>query len=123
MFEVVIAGQFAAAHRLPREDGSHEPVHEHEWRVEVTYAGSALDQHGMLIDFTAVRARLSDVLAALREQPLHELPAFAERSASAENVAVHIAEQMAALPTAGARLRCVQVEEEPGCFARYWPEE
>ena len=123
MFEVVVAGQFTAAHRLRREDGSYEPVHEHEWRVEVTYAGETLDESGMLIDFTAVRARLADVLAGLRERPLHELSAFAERAASAENVALHIAEQMAALPNAGARLRCVQVEEEPGCFARYWPAE
>lgn len=121
MFEVCVSGCFTAAHQLRLPDGSHEPVHGHEWRVKVTYAGEELDETGVLVDFAAVRERLGKVLAGMHERTLNELPAFAQRNPSAENVAVHIAEQMASAAFGAAHLHCVEVEEQPGCWARYRP--
>jgi hypothetical protein len=49
------------------------------------------------------------------------LPAFGERNPSAESVAVYVAERMTLGATGVPGLRCVEVEEEPGCVARYFP--
>ncbi len=121
MFEVSVRDWFAAAHRLRLPDGTFEPLHGHNWQVEVTCAGAALDAMGVLVDFVALRAALRCVLGELHDTHLNELPAFADRNPSAENVAVHIAERLGAEFPHGQGLHCVQVEEEPGCVARYFP--
>ncbi|MFQ5807512.1 MAG: 6-pyruvoyl tetrahydropterin synthase family protein [Phycisphaerae bacterium] len=123
MFEVSVSGRFAAAHQLRLSGGTLEPLHTHDWRVTVTFAGSKLDGTGVLLDFAEIQPRVDELLATLHDRRLNDLPAFARRNPSAENVALHIAEQLGqGLPT-GVRLRCVEVEEEPGRVARYRPGE
>jgi 6-pyruvoyltetrahydropterin/6-carboxytetrahydropterin synthase len=121
VFEVSVTSSFSAAHQLRLSDGSAEPLHRHDWRVTVTCAGSALDEAGVLVDFEVLRARLDKLLATLNDQNLNTLPVFAERNATAENVALHIAERLVVELPAAAVLRCVEVEEAPGCVARYYP--
>ena len=121
MFEVSVTSSFSAAHQLRLPDGSAEPLHRHNWRVTVTRAGSVLDEMGVLVDFEILRARLDRLLATLNDQNLNTLPAFAERNPTAENVALHIAERLAVELPAAAVLKCVEVEEAPGCLARYFP--
>ena len=121
MFEVSVTSSFAAAHQLRLPDGSAEPLHRHNWRVTVTCAGSALDEAGVLVDFEVLRARLDKLLVTLNDQNLNTLPVFAERNPTAENAALHIAERLAVELPAAAVLKCVEVEEAPGCVARYFP--
>lgn len=123
MFEVSVGGWFAAAHQLRLLDGRWEPLHGHNWNVSVTFAGLELDAMGVLIDFVAVRRRLDEVLAALHDRNLNELAEFSGKNPSAEAVAVHVAERMAELAPAGGavELWSVEVEETPGCVARFRP--
>ncbi len=119
MFEVSVTEWFSAAHQLRLPDGSLEPLHGHNWRVTVTCAGPALDEMGVLLDFTRLKPRVTEILAKLHDRHLNELPAFAQRNPSAENVAVVIAEALCAGYPGRAFVRCVEVEESPGCVARY----
>ncbi|MFH1747753.1 MAG: 6-carboxytetrahydropterin synthase [Planctomycetota bacterium] len=119
MFEVAVSASFSATHQVRLSDSSYESPHSHDWRVKVTYAGARLDSSGLLVDFVAVRARLDAILANLRDRHLNDLPCFAPAEPTAENVAAHIAHRMAAVPCPNAELRCVEVEEEPGCYARW----
>ncbi|MBK8913624.1 MAG: 6-carboxytetrahydropterin synthase [Phycisphaerales bacterium] len=121
MFEVTVGGWFAAAHQLKFDDGSVEPLHGHNWIVRVTIRGARVGPSGMLVDFTRLRPQLDAVLREMHDRNLNELPAFADRNPSAEFVAVHIAESLSAAAWGGARLACVEVEEAPGCVARYLP--
>lgn len=120
MFEVTVSGWFAAAHQLRLPDGSFEPLHGHNWKVAITFAGNQLDALGVLLDFVELRQRLAAATAALHDRNLNELPPFQHCNPSAENVAVYFAEVFRA-PAAGARLRVVEVEEAPGCVARFLP--
>ena len=120
-FEVTITARFVAAHQLRLPDSSYEPLHEHDWRVTVTVAGSHLDEMGVLVDFHPLHKHLVDLLARFQHQNLNLLPAFAERNPSAENVAVCVAETLAPLLTKGLRLACVEIEEEANCIARFHP--
>lgn len=120
-FEVSVSGWFAAAHQLRLPDGGWERLHGHNWHVTTTYAGPQLDEMEVLVDFTRLKPALDGILAALHDRHLNELPAFATRNPSAENVARHIAERLAAEFATGAQLLCVEVEEAPGCVARFRP--
>jgi 6-pyruvoyltetrahydropterin/6-carboxytetrahydropterin synthase len=122
MYEVIITGVFAAAHQLRLPSGALEPLHGHNWQVRAIFAGPELDQMGVLVDFTVIRPRVLEVLARLNDTYLNELSAFAECNPSAEHVARHIAEEIGEFGRPAARLISVEVEEEPGCFARYAPE-
>lgn len=122
MYEVVVTGKFVATHQLRDAAGIWETLHPHEWHVRATYAGPRLDAQGLLVDFVTLRRRLDDILAALAGGSLNEHPAFRDRNPSAEHVVRHIAEALLQTSEAGARLVVVEVEEEPGCLARYLPE-
>lgn len=121
MFEVSVGGWFAAAHQLRLPDGTMEPIHGHNWRVTVTCAGESLDTMGVLVDFTRLRPAVDAILAAMHDRNLNDLAPFANRNPSAEFVAVHIAEALQPAIPAGVRIACVEVEEAPGCVARYRP--
>lgn len=122
MFEVSVCGWFAAAHQLPLSGGAPEPLHGHNWRVQVTFRGARLDERGLLLDFLALRRRLDALLAELHDRNLNDLPAFAARPPSAEHLAALLAERLADAGRPAAHLACVEVEEAPGCLARYRPE-
>ncbi len=120
-YEISVSGWFAAAHQLRLPDGKLEPLHGHNWHVTVTFAGPRLDDGGLLLDFVEVRRRLQETLADMHDRHLNDHPGFAQRNPSAENVAVHIAERLRDLAHDSISLRCVAVEEAPGCVARYFP--
>ena len=123
MYEISVSGWFAAAHQLRLPDGTFEPLHGHNWRVTATLACPELDAMGVVADFTRVKPRLDAILAELHDRHLNALPAFAERNPSAEWVAVHIAERLEkaldGIMPAGVQVQSVEVEEAPGCVARW----
>ena len=121
MFEISVTGHFRAAHHLRGPQGAREPPHEHDWRVTATLAGAELDETGVLVDFSQIKLRLNTLLRGLKDCNLNEVPAFSRRSSSAENVALHLGEMLAGALPRGVHLRAVEVEEEPGCVARYLP--
>ncbi len=121
MFEVSVSGQFNASHQLQTADGGVEPLHEHLWQVRITYAGNALDNRGLLVDFALIRGWLARLLNAFEKRKLNDLPAFAQRNPSAENLALFLAEALPGDLPGFAHLSAVEVEEEPGCIARYLP--
>lgn len=122
MFEVSVSGWFAASHQLDLPEIGQEPLHGHNWQVRATLRGPRLDAHGLLADFVQLRRQLDAILAELHDRHLNDSPAFAERNPSAENVAVHVAEQLARDMPDGVVVARVEVEEAPGCVACYCPD-
>jgi len=120
-YEISVEGWFAAAHQLRLASGALEPLHGHNWRVRVTFAGTRLDGMGVLVDFTRVQPQLREVLGSFHDRHLNDLPAFASLAPSAENVAAVIAGALGADLSEGVRVAHVEVEEAPGCTARYFP--
>ena len=121
MYEIEVTARFAARHQLRLHDGTLEPLHDHDWRVTVRLCGPRLDEIDVLADFGLLRRRLDAALAELRDRDLNRLPAFAHCNPSAENVARHLAGRLDGDWPPGVRLSCVEIEEEPGCVARYRP--
>ncbi len=119
MYEVSVEAVFSAAHQLRLYDGSLEPLHGHDWRVTVTFAGAELDDVGLLVDFVAAEARLNDVLKRFHHTDLGEVPVMRGLNPTAEHVARVIYDCMAQDDRLEPALDRVRVTEAPGCTATY----
>ncbi|MBR5965936.1 MAG: 6-carboxytetrahydropterin synthase QueD [Treponema sp.] len=89
MFEVRVEDSFAAAHFLRDYNGKCEALHGHNYKVFVHVRGDKLDQGGMLLDFTQLKAALKKVLAGLDHTNLNDNPFF-DQNPSAERIALYI---------------------------------
>lgn len=120
IYEVKVQGRFSAVHQLRLADGSLEPVHGHDWNVEVVFRGDRLDAVGMLIDFEDAASALRRVLAEFNYHDLNTLVWLENQNPSAERVARAIFERMHAHLGSDCPLAGVCVEEAPGCRAAFW---
>jgi len=121
-YEVNVSMSFRASHALPLPGGGIEEPHEHHWEVTATFRSGELDpQTGVVIDFLDVRAALDKITSPLNGRDLNTLDAFAGSSSSAERVARHLAEGLAAELPADCGPYRVSVTEAPGCSAAYYP--
>lgn len=119
MYGVTIEAGFSAVHRVRLADGTIEPLHGHDWRVRACFAKAALDDHGMVVDFDRAASALRSLVTEFDHTDLNECAAFAGLNPTAEAVARHVFDRLAAteLP---APTR-VEVSEAPGCTAWYAP--
>lgn len=120
MFEVAYETTFCATHQLHRDGHPVEPVHGHDWRVEVVAAGQALDALGVVIDFEHLKQAVAGVSARFHYGDITSHPDFAGQSPTAEAVARYFFREVRrALGAEGERLVRVRVHEAPGCSASY----
>jgi 6-pyruvoyltetrahydropterin/6-carboxytetrahydropterin synthase len=110
-FEIRTARSFSAAHQLRLYDGSLEPVHGHNWRVEVTVRSAKLDSIGVVMDFHELERLVDKIIEPMHNTHLNTLSAFVDMNPSAENVALHIRQSLQ-LPK-GVTLSRVEVWETP----------
>jgi len=125
VYRLTVEGEFAAAHAIVMR-GRREPVHGHNWRVTVTVAGETLDDDGLLCDFHAVESSLRTATERFHNRNLNDTPPFDRVNPTAELVARHLAEAVAAgVPledaARGVRVESVRVTEAPGCAATFFP--
>ena len=79
---------FVAQHYLIGGDwGAENLRHSHHFVLELRLHGSALDQHGYMVDIVDVERELQAVLAVYRDQTLNDLVPFAGLNPSIENFA------------------------------------
>ena len=95
MFEVRVEDDFAAAHFLRDYHGKCEALHGHNYKVFVHVRGKELNEGGMLLDFTQLKAALKKVLATLDHTNLNDNPFF-DQNPSAERIALYICQNIQA---------------------------
>lgn len=121
-FNVTVRSTFSGAHRLRLPSGRWEPLHGHNWRVEVVVRAPGLDRADLALDFLDLQRWVRQALGRLEHRYLNELPAFARHNPSAERIAMVIAETLAT-PLAATRCRVasVSVWETDETCATYYP--
>lgn len=122
MYEVTVRQGFAAAHFLRGYEGADEPLHGHNFEVVVVARAEALDPAGCAVDFCWIEERVRAIVRPFDHASLNDLPAFRERSPSAEAIARHIADALAPDLPRGVRLARVEVWETDRAGAAYVPE-
>jgi 6-pyruvoyltetrahydropterin/6-carboxytetrahydropterin synthase len=83
-----------ASHGLLNYRGANEPIHEHDWLIEVKLAARDLGQSGIAVDFTEVDNLLDKIIVPFKDQELNKFEPFNELSPSAENFAKYIYDKL-----------------------------
>ena len=121
MFEVLVEAEFCAAHALRHYHGKTEPLHGHNYRVQVVIRGKRLQKKvKYLVDFVPLQKALQAITRRLDHTNLNELSPFDRENPSAENLAVYVADQMKRTwSEKGGRIASVTVWETASSAARY----
>jgi 6-pyruvoyltetrahydropterin/6-carboxytetrahydropterin synthase len=120
MYEAAYETTFCATHVLTRDGRPLEPVHGHDWRVEVVAGADELDAIGVVVDFEHLKKAVSDVAARFHYKDINSHPDLASVSPSAEVLARYFFQEVRkGMGAEGGRLLRVRVWEAPGCSATY----
>ena len=121
MYEVLIEKTFSSAHFLRLYKGKDEPLHGHNWRVQVKFQGAKLVQpEEYLIDFAEAREILDKIIERIDYKNINEVPPFDRRNTSAENIAHWIYEEFAKV-VPKSKPSCVTVWETEQGAASFIP--
>jgi len=97
MYELKVITRFAAAHQLKMVAKECENLHGHNWKIEVCLVGEALNNAGVLMDFSKLKKSLSEIIERLDHKFLNELEYFNDSfPPSSENIAYYIANELQA---------------------------
>ncbi|HMA30065.1 MAG TPA: 6-carboxytetrahydropterin synthase [Thermoanaerobaculia bacterium] len=108
-FTVRCRATFEAAHHLVDYVGGPEPVHGHSWTIEVALATEKLGAYDLSVDFVPAEALVKDLASRLHNRDLNTVPPFDRKNASAENVALWIADEVAKAGVLGDGVRLEEV--------------
>ena len=112
--------EFEAGHYLRFCSGFCEEPHRHRWRVRAVVQRDELDRDGLVIDFHELEKFLGEIVEPLgKVEMINELPEFAERNPSAEQVAKFVFEALSKRIAAGVTIQKVCVWEAENCCASY----
>lgn len=122
MYEVIIEKKFSSAHFLRNYHGKDEPLHGHNWKVQVKFSGKKLvEPEEYLIDFVEAQSALEKILKKIDYKNINEVLPFDRLNPSAENIARWIYEEfLKAFPVS--HPSSVTVWETEDCAASYLPE-
>lgn len=86
IYTVAVKRDFIAQHYLIGGDwGPENELHAHHYQVEVQLQGSALDEHGYLVDIVDIETNLETLVGHYRDQILNDLPEFEGLNPSIEH--------------------------------------
>ena len=118
MYEVYVAAQFEAAHRLVGDFGPATRTHGHTYRMEVILRGERLSDDGVLYDVGELRSSVEDLAASLHFRDLNEVPDLAGVNTTAEAVADYCWRMLAPpLRSRGLDSLTVRIWESPQVYA------
>lgn len=122
-YQVIVEEGFSAAHALRHYYGKTEPMHGHNFRVQVVVEGKRLQNKVKYVtDFVALRRALRATVERLDYSVINEVPPFTKENPSAENIAIYICDQLKRRwREPGVKLESVTVWETPESAARYFP--
>jgi 6-pyruvoyltetrahydropterin/6-carboxytetrahydropterin synthase len=121
MYEILIKGDFSSAHNLAGYKGKCEDLHGHSWKIDARFEKEGLDNIGISVDFTLLKAKLKAILKKLDHTYLNKLDVFKKQNPSAENIARFIYLKLkSGVKEKGLSLKSVSVwESETSCATYY----
>jgi 6-pyruvoyltetrahydropterin/6-carboxytetrahydropterin synthase len=118
MYEIYVAAQFEAAHRLVGDFGPATHPHGHTYRMEVMVRGERLKDDGTLYDIGQLRPAVDELAASLHYRDLNDVPDLAGVNTTAEAVARHCWDRLApSLNGQGLDSLMVRIWESPQVYA------
>ena len=118
-YQISVETSFAASHQLRDYKAPLEPLHGHNFRVEVFVASASLPDTGYIVDFLELEAMLKEVVAPYDHRHLNDLPPFDELNPTTENMARFFFDELRKKLPPEAILSRVRVWEAPTYSASY----
>jgi 6-pyruvoyltetrahydropterin/6-carboxytetrahydropterin synthase len=123
MYELAVEQHFDAAHFLRGYKGKCEALHGHRFQVVVKIKSAALDDIGIVYDFSDLKRHLKDILARFDHTCLNEVPPFDRINPSSENIAATVYDELEPrLREAPVSVSSVEVWESPEAHVSYIPD-
>ena len=97
MFQVSVEEEFAAGHALRGYRGKCENPHGHNYKIQITVEGKALNKIGLLIDFVELKAAMHATSRKLDHVFMNDVEPFKTVNPSAENIAKFFYEEVSEL--------------------------
>lgn len=120
---IEIHGHFSSAHQLTRNGDPIEPLHGHNYRVDLFFIPDTdPDEGGVTVDFHALQATLKHILETLHMKNLNDTEPFRNMSPSAENIARYIAQSFISLWDGPGKLHAVRVWEDTDRNITFYPD-
>lgn len=119
-FSVSVLSKFDCAHSLLNYEGKCSSLHGHSYKVEVSVSGVHL-KDGILVDIVDLKRTVKEVLDQFDHKYLNELAYFKDRSPTAENICIVIAEMVQKKLPPHVKLEYVKVFESEDSFVTYRP--
>jgi 6-pyruvoyltetrahydropterin/6-carboxytetrahydropterin synthase len=119
MYTLRVERRLAITHAVTLYDGLPEPMHDHDWRIQVQVSSEDLDEIGSVMDFNELLRHMEAVLEPLRGRTLNHTPAFAGKNPSSEVVAEHVFTAIAPLLPRRVRLDEVTVYRDEAITATF----
>jgi len=118
VYEIYVAAQFEAAHRLVGDFGPATRPHGHTYRIEVILRGRDLRDDGTLYDIGQLRPAVEELAASLHYRDLNDVPDLAGVNTTAEAVARYCWDCLAPpLRDQGLDSLVVRIWESPQTYA------
>ncbi|PHS24839.1 MAG: 6-carboxytetrahydropterin synthase QueD [Methylophaga sp.] len=89
IYTLKILADFASAHTLRDYPGDCSRMHGHNWKIEVEVIATALNDHGMGMDFKTIKTATRKLAKTLDHRYLNDIPPFDTINPTAENIAQH----------------------------------
>ena len=89
-----ILTDFSAAHFLREYEGPCSRLHGHNWKVEVNVSCKVLNEIGMGVDFSDIKAATRILIEKMDHQNLNDIPPFDKLNPTAENLAAYFYQQL-----------------------------
>jgi 6-pyruvoyltetrahydropterin/6-carboxytetrahydropterin synthase len=86
-YTLKILADFASAHTLRDYPGDCSRMHGHNWKLEVEVTATALNEHGMGMDFKTIKTATRALAKTLDHRYLNDIPPFDTVNPTAENIA------------------------------------
>lgn len=93
-YTLKILTDFASAHTLRNYPGDCSRMHGHNWKLEVEVAATALNEHGMGMDFKTIKTAARELAKTLDHRYLNDIPPFDTINPTAENIAQYFYQKL-----------------------------
>ncbi len=121
MYEIVVRGDFSAAHRLDNYMGDCERLHGHNFIVEIGVICDKLNEAHIAIDFKKLKSIMRGILSELDHVYLNGIGFFEVTNPTSEKIAEYIYKRTAEkLDVPHCKVRFVSVYETPTSKATYF---
>lgn len=94
IYTLKILADFASAHTLRDYPGDCSRMHGHNWKLEVEVTATALNNHGMGMDFKTIKTTSRELAKTLDHRYLNDIPPFDTVNPTAENIAQYFYQKL-----------------------------